>query len=278
MYTKFKNIFVCPKCKKPMQLNIDYNSTKEQSIACEKCLDVFHFENGTLNLIPNSDFHDEMWSTWNELQGNGLAAYINDPTNNLSVGERKIAKKFSSFCNLKGLVLDVGCGRQEWPTYFYNHDVDTTFIGIDPLINKRNDKYLQIKALAEYLPFKNKIFDNILFAGSLDHFVSPGKSLMEAIRVLKEDGEVNILIGTKKKALEKKDNNIQPEWYLKLKKPSKANDLFHFEKWNLDKTIKLIKENNYTILDIDKYVLDEIRIAYFIKCKYTQRVLYSRGS
>jgi SAM-dependent methyltransferase len=46
-----------------------------------------------------------------------------------------------------------------------------------------------------YLPFADGSFDRVLFATSLDHVLSPVRSLSEARRVLSPNGSVNIWFG-----------------------------------------------------------------------------------
>ena len=63
-----------------------------------------------------------------------------------------------------------------------------TFIGIDPYKGKENRKFPFIIGRAENLPFKNNLFNGVLFATSLNHLKNPQRGIDQAYRVLKKSG------------------------------------------------------------------------------------------
>jgi SAM-dependent methyltransferase len=130
------------------------------------------------------------WGLWEQPLANGAEVYDGDPVNNLSVGDRKDARAFAEFSRLTGRVLDVGCGPQARPSYA---EADQ-FVGIDPL-RGGDREFAFVQGIAEYLPFRDDVFDRVLFATSLDHMLSPKRALAEARRVLKPDGLVCVWHG-----------------------------------------------------------------------------------
>ena len=62
-------------------------------------------------------------------------------------------------------MLDVGCGPGHRPAYVPE---DTELIGIDPFEPEDPDFYY-LKAICEYLPFKDGTFDAVVFGTSFDH-------------------------------------------------------------------------------------------------------------
>ena len=52
---------------------------------------------------------------WEALQANSELSYRDEPEASLSVGDREDVARFGVFCELSGLVLDVGCGRRRCP-------------------------------------------------------------------------------------------------------------------------------------------------------------------
>lgn len=92
--------------------------------------------------------------------------------------------------NLKGKVLDVGCGIGD----FLNFKKDT--VGVD--INKDNIDYcikngLNAKLMVEdKIPFQNSSFDSIILDNVLEHILDPENLLNEINRVLGDEGRLII--------------------------------------------------------------------------------------
>jgi SAM-dependent methyltransferase len=131
---------------------------------------------------------DEAITLWDRLQVNGAFAYDHDPLSSLSVGERADVASFAAFADLQGLILDIGCGPQVLPAYARGHEA--SFVGIDPLRGSQPRDFHFAVAIGEFLPFEDEQFDRVLFATSLDHCIDPIRTLREAVRVLKADGQV----------------------------------------------------------------------------------------
>ncbi|WP_018702957.1 class I SAM-dependent methyltransferase [Anaeromusa acidaminophila] len=106
--------------------------------------------------------------------------------------------------HLSGTILDVGGGVGTVRQFLSD---DTKFISIDPSMscldevtsNKRKaytclERPLNfICGMAEFLPFTNEQFDWVHMRSVIDHFHVPDMAMLEAYRVLKDDG--NILVG-----------------------------------------------------------------------------------
>ena len=170
------------------------------------------------------------WDTWQQLQDNGVAMYDSDPEHNLGVGKRQDFLQFAEFCGFRGNVLDVGVGPQRCPTHIeYCDKDDVFFVGIDPLVGMHPRCFSFVRGLGEYLPFRDGLFDQILFVTSLDHFIDPRVPLREARRAVRKGGDICIWIGEKDKAAPK-PTVINP-LYEKLEIPSGADDRFHFKRF-----------------------------------------------
>lgn len=130
---------------------------------------------------------------WQKLEANGARAYALDPPSSLSVGDREDARRFAEFSRLDGLILDVGCGPQALPSYA--EGVADRFVGVDPLRGEQPRGFAFAQAIAEYLPFRDSVFDRVLFATSIDHVLLPELALAEARRVSKPGGMVCIWLG-----------------------------------------------------------------------------------
>lgn len=83
----------------------------------------------------------------------------------------------------KGLVLDVGCGKNEFIRNYKGKGY-----GIDPYFTA----YADCAARADALPFKEKSFDTVTFIASLNHIPDRKKALSQARRILKDGGRIII--------------------------------------------------------------------------------------
>jgi ubiquinone/menaquinone biosynthesis C-methylase UbiE len=103
---------------------------------------------------------------------------------------------------LKGRVLDVGGG---YGTAAKQANVESdNFVVIDPMICRWDsiqsktflshyeelENVLRIPGYAEALPFRNATFDTVHMRSCLDHFENPHRALLEARRVLKDNGKL----------------------------------------------------------------------------------------
>lgn len=88
--------------------------------------------------------------------------------------------------NLKGKVLDLGCGSG-MVTYIHN-DV----VGVD--INETISLVPVIRGDAQRLPLKDNIFDTIVMSHVLEHFPHSNKILEECHRALKPNGAIIISV------------------------------------------------------------------------------------
>jgi SAM-dependent methyltransferase len=254
------NIFACPVCKCELALG-----DHDQRTICPSCRADYVKGELVWNFIPqDKQVTSPLWKAWQVVQDNGVASYQADPEHNLSVGKREDCKRFADFCDYHGIVLDVGCGPQPWPAYF-DATKGAFFVGVDPLAGVQASKYLTIRALAEYLPFRDHVFDHVLFSTTLDHFVDPVGSLREAVRVCKRSGEIDVWLGEKKPGAPKPKTS--PEWYTRLRKPELAEDVFHIKRLNSDEFCAMVNKLGVNIAQTESHRIDEYRTSYFYRIK-----------
>jgi SAM-dependent methyltransferase len=204
-------ILACPVCHQALS-----------QLRCSACGREYPRRQGVIDFTPRplpDPEAQERWQLWSEVESNGAQAYELDPPSSLSVGERADAKAFAKFCQLEGLVLDVGCGPQELPTYAA--DLPDSFVGIDPLRGRQPRAFTFVQGIAEYLPFQDGVFDRILFATSIDHLLQPGLAITEARRVLKPRGAVCIWLGElpRKPLRERWKRRQAPETVMRIETP-----------------------------------------------------------
>lgn len=232
-----------------------------------KYKDNIYFYQEFWNFIPFDleNIDNEKWQSWNTLQKNGEISYIASPENNLGVGPRKDYIDFGLFCKYKGMILDVGVGPQKYPTqYQYDKNKQNfNIIGIDPLKGEQPREFEFVQGLGEYLPFKDQSFDQVVYATSLDHFIDPTETLLEAKRVLKENGNICIWIGEKDKNTPKPKKSH--DWYEKLEIPKGAEDPFHFKRFTLTEFFEYLEKAGLVIQEEEIHEVDEWRKNCFYK-------------
>jgi ubiquinone/menaquinone biosynthesis C-methylase UbiE len=199
------------------------------------------------------------------LQSNGIAGYESDPEHNLAIGERADFLAFGEFCKLAGDVLDVGCGPQAWPTYFSPAAAGTRFVGIDPLVGDRQADYEQVRGLAEHLPFTDGVFDHVIFATTIDHFVDPLAALREAKRVRRPEGTIEAFVGHKRDGAPRPA--VSPAWYRRLQPPRGHDDLFHVKRLDLHGVEELFVASGLRIEESETHVVDKFRNNYFFRLR-----------
>ncbi len=245
--------FVCPETKEALKGSGENLIAGKSEYKKDK-------ENGFWNFIPSElkIFDKKRWDSWNTLQDNATIPYSQEPEKNLGVGPRKDFLQFAEFCNFRGNVLDIGVGPQVCPTHIkFNTNSNVFFVGVDPLVGQQPREFAYVQALGEYLPFKNELFDQVLFVTSLDHFIDPTIALLEAARVLKNDGEILVWLGEKDKNTPKPKES--PEWYKKLEIPEGADDPFHFKRFSIEEFKEYVIKADLKIKEEVMHTVDQWR-------------------
>ena len=247
-----------PTCRVELALN---GST---DIRCHGCGETYRQLKHTVDLTPSSwKQWSELWPVWEKLQANGLTSYTHDPEHNLGVGERHDYLQFSQFCGFDGLVLDIGCGPQTWPAHYTHHSPRTRFVGIDPLIADAPSDYVQFRGLGEYLPFRDNVFDHVVFATSLDHMLDVRAALREAMRVCRPGGQITIWSGEKKPGAPRPQRS--PEWYQQLEVPEGAEDPFHLRRFPEEEGRQMFDDVGMQVAEAASLPVDAWRTNHFYR-------------
>ncbi|MBI3741890.1 MAG: methyltransferase domain-containing protein [Chloroflexi bacterium] len=253
-------ILACSMCHTSLAV-----TDKDVRVVCARCLSSFRKGAVIWNFMPTQiDLTAPRWQAWQELQKNGMTSYHADPEHNLAIGERVDCQQFAEFCDYRGLVLDVGCGPQPVPAYF-DLNCPATYVGIDPLINDVPTHFLKLKALGEFLPFRADVFDQIIFATTLDHFVDAIAALKEAARVCGPTGVINVWLGEKRADASKPA--LSHEWYRRLHKPTLAEDVFHFKRLDAVAFAELARIAGLKMIKIEEHHIDDFRTNWFYRLK-----------
>jgi SAM-dependent methyltransferase len=247
-----------PTCRAPLTL------ADAPAVVCLACGESFRRLVHTVDFTPSRSRQElARWPAWEQLQHNGLVSYEQAPDKNLAVGPRPDCLAFSQFCHLTGLVLDIGCGPQPWPAYFAVHDRQTCFVGIDPLAPDAPSEFVRLRGLGEYLPFRDGIFERVLFSTSLDHMLDTTAVLREARRVCKPGGQVVIWSGEKKAGAPRPEHS--PAWYRQLVIPAGAEDPFHFKRFSEEELQAMIRSAGLKVQQHEGHVVDPWRTNHFYR-------------
>ena len=111
---------------------------------------------------------------------------------------RNVATHFKDTVGVRdGFTLDIGCGNGLFAGESYEKrgqvyiDPKNTIIGLDPL-ESTETRFPVVRAMGEDIPFQDTFFSTVVIASALDHVTDPVQVLIEARRILKDDGKIFI--------------------------------------------------------------------------------------
>ena len=135
--------------------------------------------------------YPRLFPVYRELLEAGERSYQANPRDSVSVYDNPGAVTFRAFClpNLRGTVLDIGCGPVPVPIYLQGYDL-ALVAGIDPFGAAEQHPFVFVRAVAEGIPWTDESFDTLVVATSFDHFFDLSLGLREMARVLKPNGEL----------------------------------------------------------------------------------------
>lgn len=148
--------------------------------------DALTFEQSLLELeklVPDA------FRIWHELLTVNANAYDGFPTDSCSVEGHPMGELFRAFLRpyLEGPVLDVGCGPQPVPVYLHGYPTER-IAGIDPLPPPAPHPFVFARGVTEFLPWRDRSFQCVVCATSLDHVLLLDRTLDEMKRVMRDDG------------------------------------------------------------------------------------------
>ncbi len=195
------SILCCPTCRiGELRAEIEKqegNQIQEGNLICDTCNVSYPVQVGIPDLMPHGVLTSAEYQMWKD----HLVAFrerreyrIKEPNRfvNRQGKDSKAKQAFSQLINIAdGKFLDVGCGAGKFRFHLNNNNV--TYYGLDPVIVPGIESFPFARALAEYIPFKNDTFSNMVITAALDHFQDLDKFCGEAIRVLQSNGKLHIM-------------------------------------------------------------------------------------
>ena len=190
----------CPVCH-TVELDVGIrnqvdNKIIEGDLHCEKCKQTYPIHMGIPDLIPQNMLTSVEWKMWQDhLEGfqERREQRIKNPDSWVArLGKQSRAKKsFAKFVGyIEGKVLDLGCG----PGKFRFHLGDKMeYYGLDPVVLPEVEDFPFVRALSEYIPFKDDTFSHLVVIAALDHFRDLDAFFKEATRVLKPAGKLHLV-------------------------------------------------------------------------------------
>jgi ubiquinone/menaquinone biosynthesis C-methylase UbiE len=130
------------------------------------------------------------WSEWKKKQESALDEYHSpDYFTRWDQGRRE----FGEFCQARGSTLDIGAGISSLP-WLYVQGSNIDLVGLDPLDGGHRE-YPFVRAVGEFMPFRQEVFDVVICASILDHLINPGTVLQEIQPILKPQGNLFVWSG-----------------------------------------------------------------------------------
>ena len=205
----------CPECKNlyvevksPLTKN---NEIIKGEISCSSCHREYPINEGIPNMLPDELRlkkipKESSWREW----GKRLSLFKQRMKGWTEEDSRKTIAIYDEllrhFCPIKGSALEVGCGNGV-VRHFLNRNAE--YWGIDPekdwilhplhsfmedIFPCLKEPFPFIKGVGEYLPFRDESFDNVINIATLDHVNSPSQVFEESYRVLKDKGQMLLLV------------------------------------------------------------------------------------
>ena len=194
-------LLCCPACRAgELRAEIreqNENQVQEGDLICDPCNISYPIHLGIPDLIPYETLANTEWQIWKDQQ-EGLQARRQQRIRQPNRLAKRLAKKskmqkeaFFKFARIEeGKILDVGCGAGKFR--FHLDGKKVKYYGIDPIILPAVQTFPYVRALSEYIPFKDNTFSHLVVIGALDHFRDLNAFFLEAIRVLKANGKLHI--------------------------------------------------------------------------------------
>lgn len=222
MKKKLTEILQCPTCNSNLKLNEITNETTEEiregSLQCIECGEKFEVRKGIVDLLPKKlnalvNAEKEGWmarakaKNWYDVSDDYLLALPNPKNSNEEVDWKKASDPFyyivdQAFTDWKGKkVLDVGAGKPWSSRHLANKEAEVVStdilednrigLGVADVYIKHDKKFFErVLADMNVLPFKNQVFDVVLYQGALHHSINLWNAIKEADRVLKHEGHI----------------------------------------------------------------------------------------
>ena len=199
--TEMVKLMGCPTSPAdPLELEIEQklgDAVITGQLVCPARNEAYPIAGGVPDLIPYELLDSAEWKMWKDhLDGyderQKTRSMQPDTTINKLSRVSRPKKPFAAFTGInEGTVLDIGCGPGKFRHSFDEERV--TYCGIDPLVLPGVDGFRYVRGLAEYLPFRDDTFTDVVILSAMDHFKDLDVFFTEVIRALKPDGTLHIM-------------------------------------------------------------------------------------
>jgi SAM-dependent methyltransferase len=136
-----------------------------------------------------------VYPLWKERLDATKEAFVRTKVGNAAHSADPRSRLFRSLVEMHaaGRVLDVACGVFGRPYYLMSYPAGL-ISGLEPLASFETPDFELVRAISEYLPWRDESFSTIISATSLDHCMSLDRSLAEMRRVLRPGGKLLLWI------------------------------------------------------------------------------------
>jgi len=167
-------------------------------------------------------------------------------------------------------VLDIGCGKAfdliELSPLFkecYGMDISQNELNLaSKTVKEKGINNIKFKkGVAEKIPFEDNTFDLIIFSEVIEHLPNVNPAMQEIKRVFKKEGYIMITTPNRYRVNELFKNIVPRKLYYKLKKrfstdskdviikEEELNIKEHFHEYSVSELKKLLKANNFEIIN-----------------------------
>jgi SAM-dependent methyltransferase len=189
----------CPTCRnQPLTVKVqrqDGDQIVEAELRCEAGGETYPVRAGVPDLLPRSVLSDAQWKTWQDHLEGFQARREERLRNPQQAAARwgqvsKPQSRFAQFTHIReGKVLDIGCGSGKFRQQLRP---GVQYYGLDPIVLPEVDGFPFVRALSEYIPFRDGTFSHVVVLAAMDHFQDLDAFFHEVVRVLRPGGKLHL--------------------------------------------------------------------------------------
>ncbi len=239
MIEKLITLLRCINCGSTNLSVLKSSSRENGKIICNDCKAEYLINNGIPVMIKNKEIlKDQGIRIFHEYSNRYDSWFFSDKGRVLFMNELRALRELLKGVNL-GFSLEIGVGTGEFASALgIKYGVDPA---LNALLKARERGVVCVQGIAEELPFRDGVFDNVFMIVTICYVKDINKALSESNRVLKENG--NLIVGF---------INKDSSWGRVYLEKKRKGHLFYVPAkfYNFDEVRNLLEQNGFNLIKV----------------------------